>query len=520
MAETFQPKEQDSCIVKMEGINKSFSGVQVLKNVNFNLRYGEVHALVGENGAGKSTLMNVLMGVLHPEQGKIIVDGKLQPYSYSINHALKIGVTMIPQELALVPAVSVAENIMMSHRPVNKSRILNKKEMHRRAQQYVDELNFDFDVTVRTDTLPIAYRQLVCIVKAIAEETKVIIMDEPTSSLSAEERVNLHKIIRRIVAQGTSVIYISHYIDEIFEISDRITVMRDGENVGTYETEKLDQRELVSMMVGEELLQTQNRLMGRMKSEVPTDRENGTPALEICDLKINQKTPPCSFKAYSGEVVGLAGLVGAGKTEITKAILGISKFESGQVKIKGEDVVIKNPIEAYRKGIAIIPEDRKLEGLCLLSSVEDNISLAPKYRKTISKFGVIQKKPLKRDVEHSIEQLSIKVSGLRQRARRLSGGNQQKLVLAKALLTKPEILILDEPTRGIDVGAKSIIYELIRDLRDEGMCIIFCSSDVEEISLVCDRALILRDNKIVAQLQAEECSIQNILNYAAGSEEE
>lgn len=519
MTEMFQTKEQNSYIVKMEDINKSFSGVRVLKNVNFNLKYGEVHALVGENGAGKSTLVNVLMGVLSPEQGKIVVNGEMQSQNYSINHALKMGVTMIPQELALVPAVSVAENIMMSHRPVNKSGILNKKEMYRQAQQYVDDLNFDFDVTARTDTLPIAYRQLVCIVKAIAEETKVIIMDEPTSSLSAEERVNLHKIIRKIVAQGTSIIYISHYIDEIFEISDRITVMRDGENVGTYETKKLEQRELVSMMVGEELLQTQNRLIGRIKSETSLDRKNEIPALEICDIKINQKAPSCSFKAYSGEVVGLAGLVGAGKTEITKAILGISKFESGQIKIKGEGVVIKNPIEAYRKGIAIIPEDRKLEGLCLLSSVEDNISLAPKYRKTISKLGIIQKKPLRRDVEHSIEQLSIKVSGLRQRARRLSGGNQQKLVLAKALLTKPEILILDEPTRGIDVGAKSIIYELIRNLRDEGMCVIFCSSDVEEISLVCDRALILRDNKIVAELQAEECSVQNILNYAAGSEE-
>lgn len=519
MSETFQQNKSDSCIIKMEKINKSFSGVQVLKNVDFNLKYGEVHALVGENGAGKSTLMNVLMGALTPEQGNIIVNGELQPHSYSINHALKIGVTMIPQELALVPAITVAENIMMSHRPINKSRILNKKEMYRQAQQYVDKLNFDFDVTVRTDTLPIAYRQLVCIVKAIAEDTKVIIMDEPTSSLSAEEKVNLHKIIRKIVDQGTSIIYISHYIDEIFEISDRITVMRDGENVGTYETEKLDQRELVSMMVGEELLQTQNKLQIRMKSAAIPDRANEVPVLEVCDLKIDQKTPSCSFKAYSGEVLGLAGLVGAGKTEIAKAIIGNSKFESGQIKIKGEDVSIKNPIEAYRKGIAIIPEDRKLEGLCLLSSVEDNISLTPKYRKTISKLGVIQKKSLRKDIEDSIEQLSIKVSGLRQRARRLSGGNQQKLVLAKALLTKPEILILDEPTRGIDVGAKGIIYELIRDLRDEGMCIIFCSSDVEEISLVCDRTIILRDNRIVAELQAEECSIQNILNYAAGSEE-
>ncbi len=510
-----QTTENDR-IVRMEDIDKSFSGVQVLRNVGFDLKRGEVHALVGENGAGKSTLMNVLMGILTPEKGEIFVNNEKQPRGYSINHALKTGITMIPQELALVPAISAAENIMMSHRPKYKSGVLNAKEMRKQAQEYVDRLNFNFDVSVRTDSLTIAYRQLVCIVKAIAEDTKVIIMDEPTSSLSAEEVANLHKIIKRITEQGTSIIYISHYIDEIFAISDRITVMRDGENVGTYETKGLSQRELISMMVGEELLQTQNNLMERVQLDSNQEREENEPILEICDLKINAKTPPCSFQAYAGEVVGLAGLVGAGKTEITKAILGIEKFESGTIKLKGKEAAIKSPIDAYDNGFAIIPEDRKLEGLCLLSSVEENISLTPKYRKTISKMGVIRKKPMREDTNKAIEQLSIKVSGPKQRARRLSGGNQQKLVLAKALLTKPEILILDEPTRGIDVGAKGIIYELIRNLRDEGMCVVFCSSDVQEISLVCDRVLVLRDGVIVAELRAGESSVQNILNYAAG----
>lgn len=514
---TAQQIKESTSIVKMNGICKSFSGVKVLKNVNFDLRRGEVHALVGENGAGKSTLMNILMGILTPEQGEIIINGEEQPRGYSIDHALKTGVTMIPQELALVPAVSVAENIMMSHRPKYKSGAINWKKLYSQARYHVEQLGFDFDVTQRTDSLPIAYRQLICIIKAIAEGTSVIIMDEPTSSLSAEEVTNLHSIIRKIAAQGTSIIYISHYIDEIFAISDRVTVMRDGENVGTYETGNIDQRTLISMMVGEELLETQNKLQNRVRVDNNTRRTDVKPILEVCDLKVNEKTPPCSFEAYAGEVIGIAGLVGAGKTEIAKSVLGIAKYVSGQIRIKGEIAAIKNPIDAYRYGFAIIPEDRKLEGLCLLSSAEDNIALIPKYRKTISKFGVIQKKKQTEDVNRSIEMLSIKTER-KQRARKLSGGNQQKLVLAKALLTKPEILILDEPTRGIDVGAKGIIYELIRNLRDEGMCVILCSSDVEEVSLISDRILVLRDGKIVKELHGNECSVKNVLNYAAGEQ--
>lgn len=503
-------------MVTMSGICKSFSGVQVLRNVDFSLKRGEVHAIVGENGAGKSTLVNILMGVFPPDEGSITVDGVMLPKGYNVDYALKRGLTIIPQELALVPAVSVAENIMMSHRPRNKLKILNWKEMKRQAQQYVDDLDFDIDVNTRTDTLPIAYRQLVSIVKAIAEGTKVIIMDEPTSSLSADEVKRLHSIIRSIVAKGTSIIYISHYIDEVFAISNRITVMRDGKNVGTFSTEDITRRELISLMVGEELLKTQSKLLLRVQNDNAQQTEKHDPILEVVDLKVSKKTPPCSFKAYPGEVLGITGLVGAGKSEIIKAILGITKHEGGQVKLKNKDCTIKSPIEAYRSGFSIIPEDRKLEGLCLLSSAEDNISLTPKYRKTVSKLGVINRKKVRADVKRSIEQLSIKLSSPKQRAQRLSGGNQQKLVLAKALLTKPEILVLDEPTRGIDVGAKGIIYEMIRNLRDEGMCIIMCSSDVEEISLVCDRALVLRDGAIVKELQAGECTVQNILNYAAG----
>lgn len=515
---TMQNNQAADLVVSMREIDKGFSGVSVLKHVDFNLKRGEVHAIVGENGAGKSTLMNVLMGALTPEHGEIIINGKCQPRAYSIDHALRVGVTMIPQELALVPALSVAENIMMSHRPKNKLGILNKKEMLRIAQKHVDDLGFHFSVKARIDTLPIAYRQLVCIVKAIAEGTNIIIMDEPTSSLSAEEVTSLHKIIRQIVDKGTSIIYISHYIDEIFAISDRITVMRDGVNVGTFETKSITQRELISMMVGEELLETQNKLLSRVQQANQEEVRQKAPILEVRDLKISPMAEPCSFKAYPGEVLGLAGLVGAGKTEIAKCLFGITKNFGGKIWIRGKEVCIRNPQEAYEHGMAIIPEDRKLEGLCLLSSAEDNISLAPKYRKKMSRMGVLRRKAVRKDVLESIQALSIKVSSPRQRAKRLSGGNQQKLVLAKALLTKPEILLLDEPTRGIDVGAKGIIYELIRNLRDEGLCVIFCSSDVQEIALVCDRTMILRNNKIVAELQAGECTVKNILNYAAGSE--
>lgn len=508
-------------VVELRNIKKSFSGVPVLKGVDFTLEKGEIQALVGENGAGKSTLMNVLMGSFPIDEGEIIVNGVVQPKTYNINQARNIGLTIIPQELALVPAMTVAENIMLGHRPRSKAKLVDWKQMKEQAQQYVDQLGFSLDVSVRVDSLPIAYRQIVSIVKAIAEGTNVIIMDEPTSSLSREEVVALQGIVRKIAAQGISVIYISHFIDEIFEIADRITVLRDGERIDTRRIEDITQRELVFLMVGEELLRTQEELMERMQQTRDDQGESAQPsqvAMDVRELKVSQKTPPCSFQIYKGEVLGITGLVGAGKSEILRCIFGQTKPVAGEIFIDGKQVEMKNPIVAYEHGMSIIPEDRKLEGLCLLASSSDNISLCPKYRKTISKWGFFNKQQLRKDVDASIQALSIKVTDHGQLARRLSGGNQQKLVLAKALLTKPNILLLDEPTRGIDVGAKSTIYKLIRNLRDQGISILFCSSDVGEIPLVCDRTLVLRDGAIVKELKSAECTVQNILKYAAGSD--
>lgn len=508
---------ENKYIVNLRGIEKSFSGVPVLRKVDLRLKRGEILALMGENGAGKSTLVNVLMGVHRRDGGTIEIDGRTME-DYSIQVARQNGITIIPQELALVPAISVAENIMLGNRCRAVGGAIDWKTMYRKAKEVIDDLGFDIDPRVRLDSLPISYRQIVSIIKVVAEDARVIIMDEPTSSLSREEVVRLQKIIFSLKERGVAIIYISHLMDEIFEIADTITILRDGMFIDSKKKEDTNQREVISLMVGEGLLQTQETLRKEIETEKQDIDEKET-LLEVKDLKRRADGPEISFALKKGEVLGITGLVGAGKTELLRNLIGIDKYTQGEIFVKGKKAEIKSPKDAYRYRISAVPEDRKLQGLVLMRSVKDNIALAEPYRLGISKFGIVNSAREKDDAQKSVEQLSIKIAGLNQRAGRLSGGNQQKCVISKALLVKPEILMLDEPTRGIDVGAKTTIYKLIRKLRDDGVGVMLFSSDVAEIPIVCDRVLVLSNGKVVGELSGREATVNHILDYTAGGVE-
>ncbi|MBQ9942043.1 MAG: sugar ABC transporter ATP-binding protein [Christensenellaceae bacterium] len=509
----------EDIIVRLRGIGKAFNGVQVLKDVDLDFKKGEVHALVGENGAGKSTLMKILMGIYDRTEGELAIDGTVMDMSYNINTARKQGINMVPQELALVPALSVGENILMG-RKKGKFGFVNIRKIQNQAIPYLEELGIDISPETRVDRLPLSHRQMVSIAKTCADDAKLIIMDEPTSSLSKEEVDELMKVIRKLKAAGKTIIYISHLLDEIFAIADRITVLRDGRHIITKNTDELTQRELVSYMVGEDLMHTQESLREDGLQDMRMHAEDEIPALELKGVTRKGTDKEVSLKLYKGEVVGVTGLVGAGKTELLRSIIGLDKMEKGQIFVEGEAVNIRSPQEAFEHNIAIVPEDRKLEGLVLVRSVEENTELSPKYRKLISKLGFIDKKQGRKDTLKYIDKLSTKVAGLDQKVLKLSGGNQQKIVISKALLSNPKILVMDEPTRGIDVGAKATIYQLLQELKNQGMSILYFSSDVAEMSFVGDRILVMREGEIVKELQKGEATMEKMLNYMAGGNEE
>lgn len=500
-------------VVSLQDICISFSGVQILKNVNLDLKKGEIHAVVGENGAGKSTLMKILMGIYQKTSGTLCIDGE-EIQQYDVNLARKKGIQMIPQELALVPAISVGENIMMGVRNEKKG-FVNLKELNKAALPLLEEINCQVDPSVRVDSLPISYRQMISIAKAIAEEAKVIIMDEPTSSLSKEEIGELMRIIFELKEKGTTIIYISHLLDEIFTVADRITVLRDGEVITTLEKEAVTQRELVSYMVGEDLLAAQESL-GQMEEEAGETRKEGIePVLSVKKLLRKGMEEPISLDLYPGEIVGITGLIGSGKTEFVRALFGLEKVESGSIFIDGKEVQIRSPKEAYENGMALVPEDRRNEGLVLIRDVKENISMNAIYRRSISRLGFLNKSMETENAKEYVNKLKIKIAGLSQRTKKLSGGNQQKIVISKALLSHPKILVMDEPTRGIDVGAKKTIYDLLHTLKEQGMSVLYFSSDVAEMSFVGERIMVMREGTIVKQLPAK-ASVEQILDYVAG----
>jgi ABC-type sugar transport system ATPase subunit len=496
---------KNDIVLEMQDITKQFAGVYALHDVNFSLKKGEVHALLGENGAGKSTLIKILGGIYKADAGKIIIDGQ-ETNITGVKDAQDKGISIIHQEIVLVPHISVAENIFLGREPVNKFGFKNLRKMNQEAQKMVSKLGLDIDVTKTVLYLTIAQQQMVEIIKAVSFQSKIIIMDEPTSSLADREVDHLFEIINKLKQQGVSIVYISHKLNELFTISDSITVMRDGKYIETLVTSETNMNELIALMVGRELTEYYIR----------TKHPIGNVVFEVKYLNKKGKFENVSFNIRKGEIVGFAGLVGAGRSEIMKGIFGVDKFDSGTMYLDGKQIHLKNVKDAINHGIALIPEDRKKEGLILNNSVAFNItvSIQDKYKK-----GIIENKHVRDEIVNKyIEAFSIKTPSTSQLTNNLSGGNQQKVVLAKWLATEPRILILDEPTRGVDVGAKSEIYSIINELAKNGLSVIMVSSELPEIINMCDRVYVVAQGRITGELSEEDFSQERIMYYATGGD--
>lgn len=490
-------------VLEMKNIDKSFSGTHALKGINFDLRLGEVHALLGENGAGKSTLIKILGGIHQPDSGIILINGE-QIEMDTVQAAQKQGIGIIHQEIVLVPYLSVAENIFLGREPTTKIGLKDLKTINRRAFEMMKALDLKFDVCQLVKDLTIAQQQMVEIVKAISFNARILVMDEPTSSLSDDEVDKLFATIEKLKKRNVSIIYISHRMEEIFKISDRVTVIRDGTYVGTKNTPETNADELVSMMVGRSLENFYTRTYC-MQDEVVLSVEGLTKKGAFNDI---------SFSIKKGEVLGFSGLIGAGRSEIMTAIFGGDSFDSGTIRLNGQKVRFANTKQATDLGIAMVPEDRKKQGLMLTNTVAFNLTLAG--LSFLMQRGLINSKRKNQMVNKYIEDLNIKTSSGEMTVAQLSGGNQQKVVLGRWLATSPKLLILDEPTRGIDIGAKQEIYSIINKLASKGLAIILVSSELPEIINMCDEVCVVRNGRIVKHLAKEELTQEKIMRYATG----
>ena len=491
----------DNIILRMKNISKRFPGVYALKNVDFELKRGEVHALLGENGAGKSTLIKVLGGIYHAEEGEIEIEGKNVSIT-SVQDAEENGIAIIHQELVLVPYMSVAENIYLG-REAGRGIFVDRSEMTKSAQKILDDLGMDIDARSLVKDLPIAKQQMVEITKAVSVNSKILVMDEPTSSISDKEVENLFKIMRDLTKKGVGIVYISHKMSELDEICDRVTVMRDGEYVGTKNVKETAKDELIAMMVGRTLTNYYVRDYG----------EPGEEILKIKGLSDGDKVKGVDFNVRKGEIVGFAGLVGAGRSETMQAIFGLAKEVTGEIYINGNKVEIHNPEEAIRHGLALVPESRKEQGLYLVQSVKYNTTIEV-LKEFIGKFRVNDKRETEITQEY-IDLMSTKTPSQAQKIGNLSGGNQQKVMIGRWLATKPKVLILDEPTRGIDVGAKSEIYAIMNNLVKTGVSIIMISSELPEIINMSDRVYVMAGGVVRGCINREEISQENIMHLAA-----
>ena len=487
-------------LLEMKGIEKSFNTVKVLHGVDFILRKGTVHALMGENGAGKSTLMKVLAGIHKCDTGTVTVKGETVDIQ-SPKHSQALGIAMIHQELSPVPEMTVAENIYLGREPGGRL-FVDYAQMYRQTEELLASLKVHISPKEKVGSLKVADQQLVEIAKAISLNAEIIIMDEPTSAITDKEVDNLFSIIRDLKEQGKGIIYISHKMDEIFQISDDITVLRDGRYVNTWKAEEIDNNILIKNMVGRELTEI------FPKSEVPISDT----ILEVKNFTLGNKFQDISFTVKRGEIYGIAGLVGAGRTELMHALFGLDKRDSGEVIFDGKPLDIKKPKDAIREGIAYVTEDRKQEGLVLEMSVGQNISLAS--MKELSRGLFINEKEENSIVKREIEQLGIRLHSPKQLVKSLSGGNQQKVVLSKWMIKDPKLLILDEPTRGIDVGAKSEIYKLMCEYVARGNAIIMISSEMPEVMGMADRMLVLSNGKVGGELKRREFVQESIMKMA------
>lgn len=492
-------------ILEMRDIVKRFPGVLAVNEARFDLQAGEVHCLVGENGAGKSTLMKILAGALPMDSGEIRLFGEAI-HIHSPHHAQQLGISMIYQEFNLIPYLSIAENIFLGREPrIGKSPLINWPRMYRDAREVLSRIRVHLDVRRLVSECSAAQQQMVEIAKALSSNAKMIIMDEPSATLTEHELHALFELIGNLKSQGIGLIYISHRLDEIFEIGDRVTVMRDGEYIDTNLVKTVTREGVIRRMVGREL-----------KDEFPKEFfQRGREGLRVEGLTRNGVFDDIRFTLYAGEITGLTGLVGAGRTEVARAVFGADPIDRGQIFLDGKPITVRSPQDAIRQGIGLLTEDRKSQGLILGMTVRENTTLA-NLRSLVKGFFVDRRRERAVTAQY-VQDLQIKTPTVDQAVQNLSGGNQQKVVLAKWLFTQCRVLIFDEPTRGIDVGTKVEIYKLMNNLVRQGVCILMISSELPEVLGMCDRILVMHEGRLAGELSRDEASQERIMELATGS---
>ncbi|MBI2842288.1 MAG: sugar ABC transporter ATP-binding protein [Armatimonadetes bacterium] len=491
-------------VLEMRGICKSYPGVRALDSVDFTLMPGEVHALVGENGAGKSTLMKILAGAQPRDSGDILINGRHADIDGPLG-AMELGIAIIYQELNLVPFMTVAENIFLGREPKGMlPGTIGLSEMYTRCEQILEEIGARIPPNATVGRLSVAHQQMVEIAKAVSRSARIIAMDEPSATLTEHELESLFSLIRRLKSEGVGIIYISHRLEEIFEIADRVTVLRDGQFVGARDIDETDRSDIIRMMVGRELAErTQRKCV-----------EPGDPVLSVTGLTRVGVLKDVSFTLRKGEILGIAGLVGAGRTEVARAIFGADPVDAGEIRIEGRRVNIRSPRDAIRLGIGLVTEDRKSLGLILGMAIRENTTLAD--LRGVSRWGFMNSAKERELTEAFVADLGIKTPSIDQAVQHLSGGNQQKVVLAKWLLTQSKALIFDEPTRGIDVAAKAEIYELMNRLTERGAGIIMISSELPEILTMSDRILVMHEGQVAGVISRDEATQETIMHMATG----
>ena len=497
---------EEKYLLRMDNIVKTFPGVKALRGVHLHVKQGEIHALMGENGAGKSTLVKCLAGIYTPTSGTITYDGKIRE-NYNTLQALRMGISMIHQELSPILHRPIMENIWLGREPRNRFGLIDHQKMYEMSKEVLQQIDITEDPRTLMVNLTVAKMQMTEIAKAVSYDSKLIIMDEPTSALTDKEIQQLFQIMRKLKEQGKSIIYISHKLEEVYEITDRVTVYRDGEYIGVEDTDKLPIDRMINMMVGRDV----DELFPKVDCPI------GDVKLEVKGLSHQKYFKDVSFSVRRGEILGIAGLIGAGRTEVIETIFGIKTKSAGQIYIDGKEVEIKTPKDAIAKHLAILTEDRRLSGIFPMLSVRLNMFIAnvPKY---LNRFRLLKDREIQKECDEYVKKIQIKTPSLVQRIENLSGGNQQKVLVARWLMTQPEILFLDEPTRGIDVGTKSEIHKLITQLAGEGKSIVMVSSELPEVMGMSDRIMVMHEGRVTGILEnTKDLTQEELMNYATGN---
>ncbi|MDO5134979.1 MAG: sugar ABC transporter ATP-binding protein [Eubacteriales bacterium] len=505
---------EQNVVLEMRDISKNFTGVRALSHVDFTLRKGEIHALMGENGAGKSTLIKVLTGVHEFESGTIRMEGSSGAViNHSPQEAQEHGISTVYQEVNLCPNLTVAENLFIGREPRRLGGMIDWKKMNAHSRELLKSLDINVPPTQPLEECSVAIQQMIAIARAVDMKCRVLILDEPTSSLDDDEVQKLFVLMRKLRDEGVGIIFVTHFLEQVYEVCDRITVLRNGELIGEYEIKDLPRVMLVAKMMGKDFDD-----LADIKGEHKDKRfSGGTPVIEAMGLGHKGSIKPFNITINKGEVIGLTGLLGSGRSELVRAIYGADKADSGTLKVNGKEVRINTPLDAMKLGMAYLPEDRKAEGIIADLSVKENIIIALQAKKGM--FHPLSKKEMGEAADKYIEMLQIKTASRETPIKSLSGGNQQKVILGRWLLTDPDFLILDEPTRGIDIGTKTEIQKLVLDLADKGMAVTFISSEVEEMLRTCSRMGVMRDGEKVGELVESELSQGNIMKAIAGGDD-